>query len=520
MGKYRTAFLFLLLFTLKGMAIDTGPRIVKRTELIEVKFDSLALPHQFPMPKFVKYKQANLQFKNSISDKFHIEFLPAGSTEASRYGDQALVWPENAKAVFLYVAELWATFLDIKVPVTVKAVWAGNMDQQVLGHATPISIVTTDDCQYPIALLNQLQSKDLDPEDADIYCAFNSSFSWYKGTDGNTPVNQSDLASVVMHEFCHGLGFVGSMTVDGTMGSWGEGNKLPFPYDLFTQDVAGNKLVDRNNYANPSKALWMALTSGEVYFGGLKAMAANQNDPVALYAPSSWSTGSSYSHLSNSYRETSNALMCYSIGAGQSIHYPGEITLGILQDVGWQISEEDRLSAPVALNATEVTASSFTANWKEVEYADSYKLDVYKYGPIPSPDKKDQNRTIEHIRVISDLTENSYPVIGLDNNTDYAYVVQASNGVYSPSSNRIFVTTDTSTDMAVSTLDNAIQVYGQQGLIKLYIPIPKGQKLSVYDQSGRLLIQRVVNCEIMDLRVESKGVFFVRIDARTFKIVL
>ena len=43
--------------------------------------------------------------------------------------------------------------------------------------------------------------------------------------------------SVVLHELGHGLGFAGSMDVDGALGSWGLGTAFPIIYDRFVENL-------------------------------------------------------------------------------------------------------------------------------------------------------------------------------------------------------------------------------------------------------------------------------------------
>ena len=48
----------------------------------------------------------------------------------------------------------------------------------------------------------------------DIYININTDVNWYVGTDGNTPITQYDLLTVIINEFIHGLGFFDSMYAD------------------------------------------------------------------------------------------------------------------------------------------------------------------------------------------------------------------------------------------------------------------------------------------------------------------
>jgi len=186
---------------------------------------------------------------------------------------------------------------------------------------------------YPATLANALHGSDLDPSDPDIYMGFSSTFSWYTGTDGNPSGSQYDLVSVALHEICHGLGFAGTLYVDSGDGKWWHSS--PDAYDRFTEDNSGTSLVDTGTYPQNSVALKDALTSGNVFFDGTKANAANGGNRVELYAPGTWNGGSSYSHLDQSFNGTPSALMTYSLGFGESEHSPGPVTEGLLQDIGW-----------------------------------------------------------------------------------------------------------------------------------------------------------------------------------------
>jgi hypothetical protein len=271
-----------------------------------------------------------------------INFLEAGSTNAL-WGDNAITWPTAASNAVVYGASIWETLLNSTVPITINAAWVDNLGAGVLGHSGSIDFfrdfsgAPVASTWYSATLANSLHGSDLEPSDVDIYMGFSSTFSWYTGTDANPPGSQYDLVSVVLHEICHGLGFAGSMNVSGGQGSWGAGTSYPFIYDRFTEDAAGVSLLNTGVYPNPSAALKNALTTGDVYFDGVHANAANGSVRVPLYTPTTWNSGSSYSHLDEVYNGTPHALMTYSLGFGEAIHSPGTITLGLLEDLGWSV---------------------------------------------------------------------------------------------------------------------------------------------------------------------------------------
>lgn len=311
-----------------------------------------------------------------------VNYLSAGTSNAFGYACQA--WPDNARAAFDYAASIWASLLNSSVPIKINACWT-TLGSGVLGLSGPETYhqgtFGSPNTWYPVALANARSGNDLndydgmdwdkDGEDADaeIESAYSNSISWYFGTDGNTPMGQYDFASVVLHEICHGLGFLGSMHVSNGLGYWGisPNNTDPIIYDRFTENGAGVPLL---NFSNGSTALAAQLQGGDLYFNGSNARAANGDNRPKLFAPSTWMPGSSYVHLDEIYNNTENALMTYSLNNGEAIHNPGPITRGILRDIGWQVSEPaanvcivKRVSGPVTLHASDrVTFTLAIAN--------------------------------------------------------------------------------------------------------------------------------------------------------------
>src|SRR6185369_13560020 len=100
---------------------------------------------------------------------------------------------------------------------------------------------------YPIGLANKLSGQDLAPAEPDILATFNSDRDdWYFGTDGQTPLNDFDFATTVLHELGHGLGFIGSMDIPNAQGDWGVFDSsftgAPFIFDRFALNKSGQQL--------------------------------------------------------------------------------------------------------------------------------------------------------------------------------------------------------------------------------------------------------------------------------------
>ncbi len=309
---------------------------------IVVYHDTTPTTRNIPEPaNYTRMSRLGIQTAN-----IHVNYLPAGQNDRS--GNACLAWPTGSQAAFEYAVGIWETIVNSTVTIEIVACWTNDLPYGVLGqggadnyylnfpNATPGTI-------YPTAMANALAGDRMTGSTADMHLTYASGWDWYFGTDGNPGGSQIDLVSIVLHEAAHGLGFSGSMTVEGSYGywAWGETNPAyiyPTKYDRLTETGSGTPLL---SLGNGTTALGAALVSDDIYFDGTNATAANGGTPPELFAPASWMQGSSYSHLAESYN-TSNggedALMTYSFADGESVHAPGPVTLGIMKDIGWTMA--------------------------------------------------------------------------------------------------------------------------------------------------------------------------------------
>lgn len=303
-------------------------------------------------------------------------------------------WTPQAQAAFEYAVSIWEGLVTSSVPIVVNAEFSASLPPGALGGAGPEDFfrdftgAPVANTWYPIALANKLAGSDLNGATAEIDSVFSSTFDWYYGTDGNTPGNQYDFASVVLHELGHGLGFVGSMRVVSGSGSWGSGTAYPFIYDRFAENGSNQALLNTGLFPNPSTALASQLTSGNIYFDGPNASAANGSSPVKLYAPGSWQQGSSYSHLDEIFNGTPNELMTYSIGSGDAIHAPGAVTLGMFADWGWSTTSPGptaTTTATVTRTATPTRTVTPIASPYSLNYLPSSLRAAGHFTPTPQP---------------------------------------------------------------------------------------------------------------------------------------
>ncbi len=257
------------------------------------------------------------------------------------YIDKVSTWDTQpgAEAAFQYAVDIWASLIESNTTIVIDAYWK-PLSSGVLGNAGAMYYVYSNppytNTWYPVPLINTLSNSDINGNKAEITANFNSDFpNWYFGTDNNMPPNKWNFATVVLHEICHGLGFAGSMRVSDGIGSWGWGYEYPAIYDQFTENGSGTSLF---SFGNGTTALASQLTSNNIYFDGPASRQANGNNAVELYAPASWQSGSSYSHLGESFNNTEHALMTFALTNGETNYNPGSVTLGLLSDIGWTIT--------------------------------------------------------------------------------------------------------------------------------------------------------------------------------------
>jgi hypothetical protein len=270
----------------------------------------------------------------------------------------------EAQAAFQAAVDIWSTLLSSPVTIRVQATWSSELGEDVLGSAganflwanftgAPELFVF-----YTDALADSLAGEDQNPGEFDIEAEFSSEFSsWYFGTDGNTPSGMIDFMTVVLHELCHGLGFSASATVDEEgEGSWGydtEVGVLPEVFDTFIEDGAGTDVVDESAFPNPSSELADVLQSGDLFWGGPKAIAVAGTRP-RMFAPTTWQQGSSYTHLDEATYPAGHpdSLMTASISSAEAIHDPGQIALAMLEDTGWATETSYSYWVATAANLT------------------------------------------------------------------------------------------------------------------------------------------------------------------------
>ena len=297
-------------------------------------------------------------------------------------------WSAQAKAAFRAAADVWERAVESPVPIEIEAT-ARNLGPGVLGGAGPFDFLRNeggtptrddraptaaqvrDDVFEPVALYNARTGRDALPpaggeRNPDIEAEFNpNAAGLYLGTDARPAANQIDFRTVVLHEIGHGLGMTGMASVEGGRASIGisgvNGDTGVRSGVSFDQHTYATTAVQAGTGGTPllalpdgSPALRTALTGDQLYWSGQQALTA-AGGKVRLHAPahcgeqgpprpcgsgeSPYVEGSSYSHLDERRyaRGTPPGLMTPYLEAGETYVDPGQITLGMLADMGWAV---------------------------------------------------------------------------------------------------------------------------------------------------------------------------------------
>ena len=248
----------------------------------------------------------------------------------------------EAQAAFQYAVDIWASILQSPVTIQIDATFE-VLGSGILGGAKVDKRHNVNDIWFPDALADALGGFDKNPGQPDISISFNSEVNWYFGTDGYTPSYRYDFVTIVLHEIGHGLGFISEAEVERDwdsnalvfVGSLRAGTPaVPGVYDSFVVNGSGTSLL---TFEDPSVALEQQFTHSDLFWDGTDGIAANSGKQPKLYAPNIWTSGSSYTHLSEATYPTGalNSLMTSALAYAEAIHDPGPITLGMLGDLGW-----------------------------------------------------------------------------------------------------------------------------------------------------------------------------------------
>ncbi len=268
---------------------------------------------------------------------------PVGGNDGTTLGQQRL-------NVFDFAASLLSARLVSDVEILVDSNFdplTCGLTSAILGSAGTQTVhrdfvgAQLSATYYPQALANALAGSDLAPSNSDIRATFNSSIgttcsfpnTWYYGLDGTPPPGKIDLATVVLHEISHGLGFAAFVNLPTGQKFGGlddvfmfnledHGTGKIYPDMSDGERVAASTSSDDLHWVGPT----VVAGSGDLISG------AHASGHVEMYAPNPAQQGSSVSHYSTALAPNELMEPSYT-GANHNL----ERTLELFTDLGWQL---------------------------------------------------------------------------------------------------------------------------------------------------------------------------------------
>ncbi len=334
MNKFSSVFFIIITFLAR---ISFG-----QTPIIEIPGKPIV--HYFPDSSFRKVSPFYIKnrYLKSIQTGKEPKLLNQTATFYNPFVLRFATTPSaDVLAVFNKATEIWAQYIVTGVPIVIDVSWS-NLGANVLGSAGPTTSTSSFDVSpypslfYPVSLMEKMRGVDYNNGTADITAQFNSNFSnWYIGVDGFPSNSQIDLLSVVLHEFGHGLGFSGYL--DANTSTSKAYNTYPNIFDKYAQDVNGVSVTNTTTYPNNSNALFQLITGGNLFISSANILSQNNNQKGKLYAPSTYSSGSSVYHVDHFQYTVGdpNSLMTPSIAYGETTRELGPIVRGLFKEMGW-----------------------------------------------------------------------------------------------------------------------------------------------------------------------------------------
>lgn len=206
----------------------------------------------------------------------------------------------------------------------------------------------------------------------------------------------------------------------------------------------------------------------------------------------------------NSFTDTSKpASRTYS---GYSIGKPiTEITKNADKTITFNIlgGEGNTIAAPVALPATDITATSFVANWEPSEGADKYTLYLFD---------KSSGEEVKYDEY--NTKDTSYKISLLPENGSFSYYVKAlKDGITSEASNTIEVQLTSGIEDYNA---NMTSVYAQGK--QIIVNTDKDTTVKVFHISGSKVMQSTIPAGTYSFEINEAGMYIVQCMDKVFKV--
>ena len=282
-----------------------------------------------------------------------------------------------------YVLQLYSKTFKGSTPVAISLGFFPSSyfaSENVLADSAPPPGVLDGNVYYLSTLYNQMVGMDKFPDNDDISIRYNISHPFYWSSDGKCPSGKFDFPTILLHEMAHGMGFADNVMYEPGNSTWhgaffnpiynkpGYVGWADYP-NCFAKYLYcnGSRIENLSQSARAN-----AFISNSLYWDGSLGKKANGNSRIKIYAPTTYSGGSTGSHFDQNVSFTT--FMKPATTTANVIHYFDDQILGVFEDMGWTF-KDNIPDAPTNVSATKGTIiGEVDVTWNSSNGATSYNV--------------------------------------------------------------------------------------------------------------------------------------------------
>ena len=259
------------------------------------------------------------------------------------------------------IAENWKSPVQTRIQV----VFRSDMNR-TLASAFPTSFYNVNGTDYPVAMAKHISRRDLNVNSTgrqyyDMSIQFNEKQNFYLGVDGKPRSGEYDFVTTCVHEIVHGLFMVSNNIFTAQLGNGSTVgdfvSQTPHRYEQFLacETEEGDCALESYQILEKSftpitevddespRKFGSCITGNTLWFRA-------ENERIArLYAPNTFTRGSSISHLDERSYQTRDSLLTPFLGTGYAKH-----TLDpLLQRIMHVMLNSSERGAPLCSNKPE-----------------------------------------------------------------------------------------------------------------------------------------------------------------------
>ncbi len=346
--------------------------------------------------------------------------------------------PNEVKLVVNAVMTEWANVLDMNGAGVQVEIFYQPIAGGTLAATASFSVPVTEGGEtfnMPTAVLNARNGSDEYPYDSDLQVYINSNETWNYQTTGPIRAYEYHLYTTMLHEIGHGLGFWGDIDPQTTASDTPSSFDVRIYHDLATSAEDGPATPVRTSQ-NPVTA------TGHSWFKNLDGTWERIHDPS-----SGFQGGSSMSHFDEyAYRRflfDAGALMTPVQSSGELIYTVDNVTLGVMEAVGWKVKRPPLTPEVSSATVSPVSVDVVLVPNTQVEGPPAVQWEVLV---------KSGTETVGSIQVAATQRSISVPVFLPAGDYEVVVLARGSGGSSAPTSTPIL-----STNVTPPAYDNCRQ---------------------------------------------------------------